>query len=108
MEPESQGTREGRVRSGWGPLLAVAMVVILAGVWLFGGPVGVAEGSMTRLLPAGSVPLRSAFSGASFDAEGNVFVGSSGQILVGMPDGLKALGLAPDAPSPAGPVAWLP
>jgi hypothetical protein len=73
-------------------------------MWL----VDIAEGSMSRLLPAGSVPPRSASSGAAFDAYGTVFVGRPGEILVGTREGLESLVLPPDAPTPSGPVAWLP
>ena len=73
-------------------------------MWL----VRVGRGSATQLLPPNSVPLRSAFSGATFDDTGRLFVGSLGSIVVETPTGRSLLPLPPGAPTPAGPVAWLP
>lgn len=73
-------------------------------MWL----VRVDPGTATELLPPNSVPLRSAFSGASFDAAHALFIGSPGSIVVETREGRSLLPLPPDAPSPAGPIAWLP
>ena len=73
-------------------------------MWL----VRVAQGTVTRLLPPNSVPLRSAFSGATFDDADTLFVGSPGTITIQTRVGRSLLQLPAEAPSPAGPLAWLP
>jgi len=74
------------------------------GLWL----VSVGTGAMTPLLPPNSFPLRSAFAGAAFDDLGRAFAGAPGTLVVSTVDGLVPLPLPQDAPSPVGPVAWLP
>jgi hypothetical protein len=74
------------------------------GMWLVYLPTGTAE----LLLPPNSFPLRSAFSGATFDDSGTVFAASPGRILAATDAGTFPIPLPPDAPSPVGPVAWLP
>lgn len=74
------------------------------GMWLVYVPAGTVE----PLLPPNSFPLRSAFSGASFDDGGTVFAGSPGTIVAATDAGVFPVVLPPDAPSPVGPVAWLP
>ncbi len=91
--------------SGTGGTVAVAGIVEdQRGLWL----VSVGSGTMTALLPPNSFPLRSAFSGAAFDDLGRAFAGAPGTLVVSTQDGPAALALPPDAPSPVGPVAWLP
>jgi hypothetical protein len=74
------------------------------GMWLVYLPTGTAE----LLLPPNSFPLRSAFSGATFDDSGTVFAASPGRILAATDAGAFPIPLPPDAPSPVGPVVWLP
>lgn len=91
--------------SGSGGSVAIAGIVDdQRGLWL----VSVPTGAMTPLLPPNSFPLRSAFSGAAFDDRGRAFAGAPGALVVSTEDGLAPLSLPPDAPSPVGPVAWLP
>jgi hypothetical protein len=74
------------------------------GMWL----VYVPGGRVESLLPPNSFPLRSGFSGAAFDDRGTVFAGAPGALVARTEAGIVPLPLPPDAPSPAGPVAWLP
>jgi len=74
------------------------------GMWL----VYVPTGSVEPLLPPNSFPLRSAFSGATFDDRGHAFGGAPGTIVAVADAEIVPIDLPPDAPSPAGPVAWLP
>lgn len=73
-------------------------------LWL----VYVPAGTMVPLLPPNSFPLRSAFSGAAFDDAGNAYGGAPGTLVVASEAAIAPIPLPPDAPSPAGPVAWLP
>jgi hypothetical protein len=68
----------------------------------------VPTGAVEALLPPNSFPLRSAFSGATFDAEGNAYAGAPGAIVVSTRAGVFPVRLPAEAPSPVGPVAWLP
>ncbi|HEX6230607.1 MAG TPA: hypothetical protein VF029_02730 [Actinomycetota bacterium] len=74
------------------------------GLWLVYVPAGTFE----PLLPPNSFPLRSAFSGAAFDDRGRAFGGAPGTLVVATEEGVVPIPLPPDAPSPVGPVAWLP
>ncbi|MGZ8625980.1 MAG: hypothetical protein ACXWXK_04820 [Actinomycetota bacterium] len=74
------------------------------GMWL----VYVPAGTMQPLLPPGSFPLRSAFSGATFDDRGTAFAGAPGVIVAATDEGVYPVTLPPGAPTPVGPVAWLP
>lgn len=74
------------------------------GMWLMNLP----GGRLEPLLPANSFPLRSGFSGAAFDDRGNAFAGAPGTLMARTEAGIVPIELPPDAPSPAGPVAWLP
>lgn len=75
------------------------------GLWL----VYVPGGTIERLLPLpGSFAPRSALSGATFDDARTAFAASRGTIVAATETGLLPFALPPDAPSPAGPVAWLP
>jgi hypothetical protein len=85
--------------------------VIVAGIvggernlWRVYVPGGTAE----PLLAPNSFPLRSAFSGATFDDAGNAFAGGPGTIVVSSDADVFPVALPTDAPSPVGPVAWLP
>jgi hypothetical protein len=74
------------------------------GMWLVYVPAGTAE----LLLPPSSFPRRPAFSGAAFDDAGDVFAGRPGRIVVRTDTGSFPISLPPDAPSPIGPIGWLP
>jgi hypothetical protein len=74
------------------------------GMWLVYVPTGSAE----LLLPPNSFPLRSAFSGAAFDDTGTVFAASPGRIVATTDGGSFPIALPEDAPSPVGPIGWLP
>ncbi len=74
------------------------------GMWLVYVPAGTAE----LLLPPNSFPRRPAFSGAAFDDAGDVFAGRPGRIVVRTDTGSFPILLPPDAPSPIGPIGWLP
>jgi hypothetical protein len=74
------------------------------GMWL----VYVPAGTIQPLLRPGVLSRRSASSGAAFDDEGSVFAAVPGTIVVATEAGVFPLDLPPDAPSPAGPLAWLP
>jgi hypothetical protein len=74
------------------------------GMWLVYVPAGTAE----VLLPPNSFPRRPAFSSAAFDDAGDVFAGRPGRILVRTDTGSFPIALPPDAPSPIGPIGWLP
>jgi hypothetical protein len=74
------------------------------GMWLVYVPAGTAE----LLLPPNSVPRRPAFSGAAFDDAGDVFAGRPGRIVVRTDTGSFPIALPPEAPSPIGPIGWLP
>jgi hypothetical protein len=74
------------------------------GMWLVYVPAGTAE----LLLPPDSVRRRPAFSGAAFDDAGNAFAGRPGRIVVRTETGSSRIVLPPDAPSPIGPIGWLP
>ena len=74
------------------------------GMWLVYVPAGTAE----LLLPPNSFPRRPAFSGAAFDDAGEVFAGRPGRIVVRTDTGSFPIALPPDAPSPIGPIGWLP
>jgi hypothetical protein len=67
-------------------------------------PAGTAE----LLLPPSSFPRRPAFSGAAFDDGGDVFAGRPGRIVVRTDTGSFPIALPPGAPSPIGPIGWLP
>lgn len=74
------------------------------GLWL----VYVPAGTMEPLLPPNSFPLRSAFSGATFDDVGRAFGGAPGTLVAATDEGVVPIPLPAEAPSPVGPVAWLP
>ncbi|HYZ14563.1 MAG TPA: hypothetical protein VFA08_13295 [Actinomycetota bacterium] len=74
------------------------------GMWLVYVPAGTAE----LLLPPNAFPRRPAFSGAAFDDAGDVFAGRPGRIVVRTPTGSFPIALPPEAPSPIGPIGWLP
>jgi hypothetical protein len=74
------------------------------GMWLVYLPAGTIE----PLLPSSSLPRGFAFSGATFDDAGTVFAASSGTVVAATETSFVPLELPPDAPSPVGPVAWLP
>jgi len=74
------------------------------GIWLVYVPAGTAE----LLLPPNSFPRRPAFSGAAFDDAGDVFAGRPGRIVVRTDTGSFPIALPPEAPSPIGPIGWLP
>lgn len=74
------------------------------GMWL----VYVPAGTIQPLLRQGVLSRRPASSGAAFDDEGTVFAAVPGTIVVATDAGVFPLDLPPDAPSPAGPLAWLP
>lgn len=74
------------------------------GMWLVYVPAGTIE----PLLRPGVLSRRPASSGAAFDDEGTVFAAVPGTIVVASDAGVFPLELPPDAPSPAGPLAWLP
>lgn len=69
---------------------------------------GVRDGTRSLLLPPNSFPIRSAYSGATFAADGTVFAASVGSVVMTVPTGVEPLELPADAPFPLGPVAWLP
>jgi len=73
-------------------------------LWL----VYVPAGTLEPLLPPNSFPLRSAFSGATFDDRGNAFAGAPGTLVVATGTGVAPIELPAGAPSPVGPVVWLP
>ena len=74
------------------------------GMWLVYVPAGTIE----PLLRPGVLSRRSASSGAAFDDEGTIFAAIPGTIVIANDTGVFPLELPPDAPSPAGPLAWLP
>jgi hypothetical protein len=74
------------------------------GMWL----VYVPAGTIQPLLRPGVLSRRPASSGAAFDDEGTVFAAVPGTIVAATDAGVFPLDLPPDAPSPAGPLAWLP
>ena len=74
------------------------------GMWL----VYVPAGTIAPLLRPGVLSRRSASSGAAFDDEGTIFAAVPGTIVIANDAGVFPLELPPDAPSPAGPLAWLP
>lgn len=74
------------------------------GMWL----VYVPAGTIRSLLRPGVPSRRPASSGAAFDDEGTVFAAVPGAIVLATDTGVFPLDLPPDAPSPAGPLAWLP
>jgi hypothetical protein len=74
------------------------------GMWLVYVPAGTIE----PLLQPGVLSRRSASSGAAFDDEGTIFAAVPGTIVIANDTGVFPLELPPDAPSPAGPLAWLP
>ena len=74
------------------------------GMWL----VYVPAGTIRPLLRPGVLSRRPASSGAAFDDEGRVFAAVPGTIVLATDAGVFPLELPPDAPSPAGPLAWLP
>lgn len=74
------------------------------GMWLVYVPAGTIE----PLLRPGVLSRRSASSGAAFDDEGTIFAAVPGTIVIANDAGVFPLELPPDAPSPAGPLAWLP
>jgi hypothetical protein len=74
------------------------------GMWLVYVPAGTIE----PLLRPGVLSRRSSSSGAAFDDEGTIFVAVPGTIVIANDAGVFPLELPPDAPSPAGPLAWLP
>jgi hypothetical protein len=92
---------------GWSPdggyVVVNGVVRDRRGMWLVYVPLGTAE----LLFPPNSFPLRSA-SGATFDDAGNVFAASPGRIVARTAAGTFPIPLGPDAPSPAGPIGWLP
>jgi hypothetical protein len=74
------------------------------GMWLVYVPAGTAE----LLLPPDSVGRRPGFYGAAFDDAGNAFAGRPGRIVVRTETGSFRIALPPEAPSPTGPIGWLP
>jgi len=74
------------------------------GMWLVYVPAGTIE----PLLRPGVLSRRPASSGAAFDDRGRVFAAVPGMIVVWTDAGAFPLALPLDAPSPAGPLAWLP
>jgi hypothetical protein len=74
------------------------------GMWLVYVPAGTIE----PLLRPGVLSRRAGSSGAAFDDQGSLFASVPGTIVVATGAGVFALELPPDAPSPAGPLAWLP
>jgi hypothetical protein len=74
------------------------------GMWL----VYVPGGTIGPLLRPGVLSRRPASSGAAFDDRGRVFAAVPGTIVVWTDAGAIPLALPPDAPSPAGPLVWLP
>jgi hypothetical protein len=74
------------------------------GMWLVYVPAGTIE----PLLRPGVLSRRSASSGAAFDDAGVAFAAIPGRIVVATDAGVFPLELPPEAPSPAGPLAWLP
>jgi hypothetical protein len=68
----------------------------------------VRDGVGRALFPPNTFPLRSAFSGAAFDPAGTVFAAAVGHVVVTTPTGVEPLALPADAPSPLGPILWLP
>jgi hypothetical protein len=74
------------------------------GMWLVYVPAGTIE----PLLRPGVLSRRPFSSGAVFDDEGTVFAAVPGTIVIASDAGVFPLELPPDAPSPAGPLAWLP
>jgi hypothetical protein len=74
------------------------------GMWLVYVPAGTIE----PLLQPGVPSRRAASSGAAFDDEGSAYAAVPGTIVVATDAGVFPLQLPPDAPSPAGPLAWLP
>jgi hypothetical protein len=74
------------------------------GMWL----VYVPAGTIGPLLRPGVLSRRPASSGAAFDDQGTVFAAVPGTIVVATDAGVFPLALPPDAPAPAGPLAWLP
>jgi hypothetical protein len=74
------------------------------GMWLVYVPAGTIE----PLLRPGVLSRRAGSSGAAFDDQGSLFASVPGTIVVWTDAGAVPLALPPDAPSPAGPLAWLP
>jgi hypothetical protein len=74
------------------------------GMWLVYVPAGTIE----PLLRPGVLSRRPASSGAAFDDEGTAFAAVPGTIVIATEAGVFPLELPSDAPSPAGPLAWLP
>ncbi|MEX2204391.1 MAG: hypothetical protein WD965_09930 [Actinomycetota bacterium] len=74
------------------------------GMWL----VYVPAGTIQPVLRPGVLSRRPASSGAAFDDQGSLFAAVPGTIVIANDAGVFPLELPPDAPSPAGPLAWLP
>lgn len=74
------------------------------GMWL----VYVPAGTIQPVLRPGVLSRRPASSGAAFDDQGSLFAAVPGSIVVATDAGVFPLELPRDAPSPAGPLAWLP
>ncbi|MGH2525821.1 MAG: hypothetical protein ACRDG2_03650, partial [Actinomycetota bacterium] len=92
----------------WSPdggyVVVIGFIGDSRGMWLVYVPAGTAE----LLLPPNSLPRRPEFSGAAFDDAGDVFAGRPGRIIVRTATGSFPIALPPDAPSPIGPIGWLP
>lgn len=73
-------------------------------LWL----VYVPAGTVQPLLPPRTFELGTTFSGAAFDDRGSAFASSAGVIVVSTDAGVFPITLPPEAPTPAGPIAWLP
>jgi len=103
----AEGFRATRVLS-WMPGGGIAVVNgTLEGqraMWL----VNMATGTTVPILPSNRFDLGTAFSGATFDRAGNAFGASAGVIVVSGRSGTFPLPFPPDAPTPLGPIVWLP
>jgi hypothetical protein len=106
-EPALRGFAASRILA-WHP---AGGIVVASGT--LGGEfalwrINLATETAAPILPSNGFDLGTAFSGAAFDISGNAFGASAGVVIVASDLGTFPVVLPADAPTPQGPLDWLP